>query len=79
MRRYSCWRISIACITDEKRSGHGSRGSMVPQGTMDSVGTMVTTLVPPTRSLVMFSERPGGTRAAAKRTRGLGRSPNETG
>ena len=33
-------------------------------------------LVPPVRSLIMFRGFPGGTRAAAKRTRGLGRSPN---
>ena len=38
-----------------------------------------TWLVPPVRSLIMFPGPPGGTRAAAKRTRGLGHSPNETG
>ena len=33
-------------------------------------------LVPPVRSLIIFRRSPGGARAAAKRTRGLGRSPN---
>ncbi|MEO5730315.1 MAG: hypothetical protein ABI134_16135, partial [Byssovorax sp.] len=36
-------------------------------------------LVPPARNLIMFRGCPGGASAAAKRTRGLGRSPNETG
>ena len=61
-------------VSEDPRSGRCRR--CVPRiAGFGDVETAHRELVPPAKSLVMFPGPPGGTRAAAKRTRGLGRSP----